>query len=95
MGFVCEAYLQLVEKAVPSYVSNICVDKSKPDLSGQIRSHYPHVKVNQILARNGGIRRLCVNPAKSPSVEDGVHLASLQDTLGWMPGVAGMLEHSK
>jgi GDP-6-deoxy-D-talose 4-dehydrogenase len=95
MGFVCEAYLQLVEKAVPSHVSNICPDKSKPDLPGHIRSHNPRVKVNQALAWNRVIRRLRANPAKLTSIEDGIHLTSLLDTLGWMSGAACMLEYSK
>lgn len=95
MGFVCEAYLQLVEKVVPDDVSNIRLDKSKPDLPRQIRSYCRPVEVNQVLAQNRVVRRLRANPVKLPSIEGGIHLMALQDTLRWVLGVAGMLEYSK
>lgn len=92
--FVCAAYLQLLEKAVPGKVYNICSGKpvtlkSVLDLLGQITSHHPHVKVNPAFVRNNEIHRLCGSPAKLIGVVGDIPLPTLQETLRWMLGTAG------
>jgi len=95
--FVCEAYLQLLEKAVPGEVYNICSGKpvtlkSVLDLLSQITNHHLHVKVNPAFVRNNEIHRLCGNPAKLIGVVGDIPLPTLQDTLRWMLGAAGAPE---
>ena len=87
--FVCEAYLQLLEKAVPGEVYNICSGKpvtlkSVLDLLSQITNHHLHVKVNPAFVRNNEIHRLCGSPAKLIGIVGDVPLPTLQDTLRWM-----------
>jgi GDP-6-deoxy-D-talose 4-dehydrogenase len=81
MRFVCEAYLQLLEKAVPGDVYNTCSGKSVPDLPGQSTSHHVPVKVNSGFVRNNEIRRLCGNPKKLLCVLGDSPLPALQDNL--------------
>ncbi|MDD2660735.1 MAG: hypothetical protein PHY54_13835 [Methylococcales bacterium] len=89
MGFVCEAHLQFLEKAVPNLVSNICLGKSKSDLLGQIGCHNSHLK-NQVLVWLWWIRRLRANPAKFPGVLIDIHFSAFHDTLRRVLGVACM-----
>jgi hypothetical protein len=88
MRLVCGIYLQLLEKAVPGDVYNICPGTLELDLTCQITSHHPHVKINQTLVRNNGIRPLCGNPAKLPGVVSNIPLPAFQDTLRRMLGAA-------
>ena len=95
--FVCEAYLQLLEKAVPGEVYNICSGKpvalkSVLELLSQITSHHLHVKVNPAFVRNNEIHRLCGSPAKLIGVVGDIPLPALQDTLRWMLGATGAPE---
>jgi hypothetical protein len=95
MGFVCEAYLQLLENAVPSHVSNICGGWFVLDLLGQKTSFYTRVKVTQVLVWIRRIRRLRANSAKSPGVLVDIPFSAYNDSLRWTLGATGMLEHSK
>lgn len=95
--FVCEAYLQLLEKSEPGEVYNICSGKpvtlkSVLDLLSQITSHHLHVKVNPAFVRNNEIHRLCGSPAKLIGVVGDIPLPTLQDTLRWMLGATGAPE---
>jgi len=97
--FVCEAYLQLMEKSEPGEVYNICSGnpvtlKSVLDLLSQITSHHLQVKVNPAFVRNNEIHRLCGSPAKMIEVVGDIPLPALQDTLRWMLGAADMTELS-
>ena len=91
--FVCAAYLQLLEKAVPSEVYNICSGKpvtlkSVLDLLSQITGHRPQVKINPAFVRSNEIHRLCGSPAKLIGAVGDITLPALQDTLRWMLGTA-------
>lgn len=95
--FVCEAYLQLLEKAVPGEVYNICSGKPVPlkfvlDLLSQITGHHLHVSVNPAFVRNDEIHRLCGNPEKLHRVVGEIPLPALQDTLLWMLGAVDTTE---
>jgi len=87
--FVCEAYLQLLEKAKPGEVVNVCTGKpvtlkSVLALLSQITGHQLQVKVNPAFVRNNEIHRLCGSPAKLVGVVGEVTSPSLSDTLRWM-----------
>lgn len=87
--FVCEAYLQLLEKAKPGEVYNVCTGnpvtlKSVLALLSQITGHQLQVKVNPAFVRNNEIHRLCGSPATLVGVVGEISLPSLQDTLRWM-----------
>lgn len=87
--FVCEAYLRLLEKALPGEVYNICSGKPVTlkfvlDLLRQITDHHPQVKANPAYMRNNEIHRLCGSPAKLFGVVGNISLPALQDTLRWM-----------
>lgn len=91
--FVCGAYLQLLEKAKPGEVYNVCTGKpvtlkSVLALLSQIMGHQLQVKVNPAFVRNNEIHRLCGSPAKLHGVVGEISLPSLPDTLRWM------LEHA-
>jgi hypothetical protein len=94
MRFVCEAYLQLLEKAVPGDAYNICPGKSALDLLIQLLRHYLQVKVNPVFVRNNMIHRLCGSPAKLNGVMANIPLPVLQDTFRWALGVASAYEHN-
>lgn len=87
--FVCEAYLQLLEKAKPGEVYNVCTGKpvtlkSVLALLSQITGHQLQVRVNPAFVRNNEIHRLCGSPAKLVGVVGEVTSPSLSDTLRWM-----------
>lgn len=87
--FVCEAYLQLLNKAEPREVYNICSGKpvtlkSVLELLGQITKHQLQIKINPVFARSNEIHRLCGSPAKLHSVVGNILLPTLNDTLDWM-----------
>lgn len=87
--FVCEAYLQLLQKAKPGEVYNVCSGKPVTlkavlALLSQITGHQLQVKVNPAFVRNNEVHRLCGSPAKLVGVVGGVTSPSLSDTLGWM-----------
>ena len=91
--FVCEAYLQLLNKAEPGEVYNICSGKpvtlkSVLELLGQITNHKLQIKINPFFARSHEIHCLCGNPAKLQSVVGNIWLPTLNDTLNWMLGAA-------
>ena len=94
MLFDCKAYSQLLEKAVLADAYNICRGGFVLDLLGKFTSHYSHVKVNQAVVWNNGIRLLCGNPEKLLGVLGDIRLSALQDTLRRMPGAAGGTELS-
>ena len=87
--FICEAYLQLLKKAEPGEVYNICSGKpvtlkSVLELLGQITKHHLQIKINPVFARSNEIHRLCGSPAKLHSVVGNILLPTLNDTLDWM-----------
>jgi len=87
--FVCEAYLQLLDKAVPGEVYNICSGKpialkSVFDLLSQITGHHMQIKLNPAFVRNNEIHRLYGNPEKLYRLVGDISLPALQDTLHWM-----------
>jgi len=95
--FVCEAYLQLLKKAEPGEVYNICSGKPVTlkfvlDLLGQITGYHPQVKVNLAFVRDNEIHRLCGSPAKLNSVVGNIWQPTLQETLQWMLGAADIPE---
>jgi len=91
--FVCEAYLQLLEKAVPGEVYNICSGKpialkSVVDLLSQISGHHMQIKLNSAFVRDNEIHRLYGSPEKLYRLVGDIPLPPLQDTLHWMLRVA-------
>ncbi len=87
--FVCEAYLQLLDKAVPGEVYNICSGKpialkSVFDLLSQITGHHMQIKLNPAFVRNNEIHRLYGSPEKLYRLVGDIPLPALQDTLHWM-----------
>jgi GDP-6-deoxy-D-talose 4-dehydrogenase len=87
--FVCEAYLQLLDKAVPGEVYNICSGKpialkSVSDLLSQITGHHMQIKLNSAFVRNNEIHRLYGSPEKLYRLVGDIPLPTLQDTLHWM-----------
>ena len=87
--FVCEAYLQLLDKAVPGEVYNICSGKpialkSVFDLLSQITGHHMQIKLNPAFVRDNEIHRLYGNPEKLYRLVGDIPLPALQDTLHWM-----------
>ena len=90
--FVCEAYLQLLEKAVPGEVYNICSGrpvtlKSVLDLLSQITSHHLQSTLILPLAKNE-IHRLCGSPTNFIDIGVNRSLPALR----WMLGAAGAPE---
>jgi nucleoside-diphosphate-sugar epimerase len=91
--FVCEAYLQLLDKAVPGEVYNICSGKpialkSVFDLLSQITGHHMQIKLNPAFVRNNEINRLYGSTEKLYRLVGDIPLPPLQDTLHWMLRVA-------
>jgi len=87
--FVCEAYLQLLDKAVPGEVYNICSGKpialkSVFDLLSQITGHHMQIKLNSAFVRDNEIHRLYGSPEKLYRLAGDIPLPALQDTLHWM-----------
>jgi len=87
--FVCEAYLRLLQKAMPGEVYNICSGKpvtlkSVIELLGQITGHQLQVNVNPAFVRSNEIHRLCGSPAKLVNMVGEISSPALIDTLRWM-----------
>lgn len=87
--FVCEAYLRLLQKAMPGEVYNICSGKpvtlrSVIELLSEITSHRLQVNVNPAFVRSNEIHRLCGSPAKLAGVVGDISSPPLVDTLRWM-----------
>jgi nucleoside-diphosphate-sugar epimerase len=87
--FVCEAYLQLLHKATPGEVYNICTGqpvtlKEVLALLSQITGHQLQVKVNPAFVRANEIHRLCGSPAKLDAAIGAIASPTLADTLRWM-----------
>lgn len=87
--FVCDAYLKLLDKAVPGEVYNVCSGnpvtlKSVIELLRKISGHELEVRVNPAFVRANEVHRLCGVPAKlEKCVGASVH-PSLEETLQWM-----------
>ena len=91
--FVCEAYLQLLDKAAPGEVYNICSGKpialkSVFDLLSQITGHHMQIKLNSAFVRDNEIHRLYGNPEKLYRLVGDIPLPALQDTLHWILSAA-------
>lgn len=87
--FVCEAYLRLLQKAMPGEVYNICSGKpvtlrSVIELLSEITGHRLQVNVNPAFVRSNEIHRLCGSPAKLAGVVGDISSPALVDTLRWM-----------
>lgn len=87
--FVCEAYLQLLEKAEQGEVYNVCSGKpvtlnSVLDLLTQITGHQLDIKINPAFVRNNEIHRLCGSSSKLINTVGDIPLTPLQETLRWM-----------
>ncbi|MGZ8136990.1 MAG: GDP-mannose 4,6-dehydratase [Methylococcaceae bacterium] len=91
--FVCEAYLQLLTKAAPGEIYNICSGQpvtlqSVLDLLTQITGHQLQVKINPAFVRSNEVYRLCGSPAKLIGAIGDISQWSLPDTLHWMLAAA-------
>jgi nucleoside-diphosphate-sugar epimerase len=89
LRFVCEAYLQLLHKATPGEVYNICTGhpvtlKDVLALLSQITGHQLQVKVNPAFVRANEIHRLCGSSAKLDAAIGAIASPTLVDTLRWM-----------
>lgn len=87
--FLREAYLQLLEKAKPGEVINVCTGKPLTlkavlALLSQITGHPLQVRVNPAFVRNNEVHRLCGSPAKLVGVVGEIPLPPFRDTLRWM-----------
>jgi nucleoside-diphosphate-sugar epimerase len=87
--FVCEAYLQLLQKAAPGEVYNICTGqpvtlRAVLALLTEITGHQLQVKVNPAFVRQNEIHRLCGSPQKLVGAVGEIASPSLADTLRWM-----------
>jgi nucleoside-diphosphate-sugar epimerase len=92
--FVSAAYLQLLRKAKPGEVYNICTGqpvtlKAVLALLSQISGHQLQVKVNPAFVRVNEIHRLCGSPAKLLATVGELASPPLADTLRWMLEAAG------
>lgn len=86
VGFVCEAYLRLLNKAVPGEVYNVCTGapvtlRSVIALLENIAGHRMRVDVNPEFVRSNEIHRLCGSPAKLLAATGEIPLPGLPDTL--------------
>ncbi|ABE49540.1 GDP-mannose 4,6-dehydratase [Methylobacillus flagellatus] len=69
VAFVCEAYLRLLDKAVPGEVFNICSGapvtlRAVIGMLRELTAHDIEVKVNPQFVRNNEIKTLCGDPSK-------------------------------
>ena len=86
VGFVCEAYLRLLDKAAPGEVYNICTGapvtlRSVIVLLEEITDHRMQINVNPAFVRSNEIHRLCGSPAKLLAAAGEIPLPGLRDTL--------------
>jgi len=87
--FVCEAYLRLLQYALPGDVYNICTGipvtlRTVIDLLTKLTKHEIEVKVNPQFVRSNEIKELYGSPSKLLSVIEEVVPISLQTTLSNM-----------
>ncbi len=87
--FVCEAYLQLLQKATPGEVYNICTGqpvtlRAVLALLTEVTGHQLQVKVNPAFVRQNEIHRLCGSPQKLVGAVGKLASPTLADTLRWM-----------
>ncbi len=87
--FVCEAYLQLLDKAVSGEIYNICSGRPVAlqavlDLLAQMTAHQMQVNINPAFVRNNEIHRLCGSPSKLIGVIGEPKMPELSETLAWM-----------
>lgn len=87
--FVCDAYLELMERAVPGEVYNICTGQPVTltaviALLEQITGHRMQVNVNPAFVRANEIARLCGDPRKLNELIGAVATPSLRSTLEHM-----------
>lgn len=86
---VCEAYLRLLDAAVPSGTYNVCTGHTY-DLSTVLQvlermtGHRIEVEVDPALVRSNEIRRLCGNPAALHNAVGELPALALEHTLAWM-----------
>lgn len=94
MRFVCEDYLQLMEKAVSGDADSIWEGKFVLDFLNQITGYYPNVKFDKGPVWNNDIPLLCGNEAKLFGIVFNIHQPTLQEVLERVLGVAATLEFS-
>lgn len=87
--FVCSAYLQLLEKARPGEIYNVCSGntvtlKAVLELLERITGHHLQVMVNPAFVRDNEIYRLCGLPGKLEKCCGPLPHPTLEDTLKWM-----------
>ncbi len=87
--YVCEIFLQLLNKAKVGEIYNICTGRpvmlrSVIDLLTQITGHNLQVIMNPDFMRPNEIHRLCGSPVKISSLLGEIAMPSLTDTLRWM-----------
>jgi nucleoside-diphosphate-sugar epimerase len=83
---VCEAYLRLLDKAIPGEIYNVCSGrpvtlKSVLASLSEISGNTLEVRVNPAFVRANEIRRLCGSPAKLIETVGAIPLHSLESTL--------------
>jgi nucleoside-diphosphate-sugar epimerase len=83
---VCEAYLRLLDKAIPGETYNVCSGhpvtlKSVIALLSKMSSNTLEVRVNPAFVRPNEIHRLCGSPAKLIETVGTIPLHSLESTL--------------
>jgi nucleoside-diphosphate-sugar epimerase len=87
--FVTETYLQLLDKATPGDLINICTGQPHTlkfviNLLSQITGHQLKINVNPAFVRANEIHRLCGDSTKLFEVMGQVAIPPLEDTLRWM-----------
>lgn len=86
---VCNAYLKLLESAVPGQTFNICSGSTYSlrdvvALTEKISGSKIEIQVNPKFVRENEVFKLAGNPEKLNSVIGGLQNYSLEDTLTWM-----------
>lgn len=87
--FVSDAYLRLLERAVPGETYNICTGRTHTlrqvmSLLEDLTGHPVRAQVNPAFVRAHEIARLCGDPGKLLRCIDSADSYDLRDTLGWM-----------
>jgi nucleoside-diphosphate-sugar epimerase len=87
--FVCDAYLKLLDNAVPGEIYNVCSGKpyslrSVLELLQTITGHQLQVGVNPDFVRANEVYRLCGSSVKLSNCIGSLEHISLQNTLEWM-----------
>lgn len=87
--FVCNAYLQLLEWAIPGQTYNVCTGLTYTlqqviDMLAELTGHALQVQINPAFVRTSEIGRLCGDPAKLQTCTGALQNIDLRDTLSWM-----------